>query len=558
MNNKSRILIIGLDGATFDIIKPMVDSGKLPTFAKLMAEGGWGNLKSTILPVTPPAWTSFMTGKNPGKHGVFGFFTNKTDSYETEFTTRLSIKAKTIWNYLDGDKRVCLIDIPLTFPPQKINGYMISGMPVPSETSIFTYPPELHTELIREIGDYMIDSKLMKMTGGSPIEALKHLYIYTEMRMSAVRYFLKKKGPFDFFMVVFRGTDFVEHAAFKFLDKEYAEKNPEENSKYGKTIFQFYEKIDSYLSEIQHLMGDDCTLIIMSDHGLGPLKKLFYINRWLKQEGFLKLKKYIAIRKKGLKLKSKNIEALLDRLGVSFMKSFLPEFLRKLKFYYFLPYEKHPSCLINWQKTKAYANLTWTDGVIKVNLRDREPDGGVDEIDYERVCTELIEKLKNIVDPDTGRKVMEAVYRRDEIYSGPYVKDAPDVIALTRDINYAYRVTIYGDELFETPVDPVPATHRMNGIFMIKGPNINEGVNLPLNDIVDIAPTILYLMGYKIPEEMDGKVIVNAIDEGFLRLNPVVFSKDKTERDRLNGDVEFNEKDRLEIEESLRSLGYLT
>lgn len=556
--NKTKVFVVGLDGATFDIIKPMVEAGKLPTFAKLMSEGSWGNLRSTILPVTPPAWASFMTGKNPGKHGVYGFFKNKTDSYETEFTTSLSIQAKKIWDYLDSNKKVGLIDIPLTYPPQKINGHMVSGMPVPSENSIFTYPPEFHTELIREIGDYMIDNKLGIMTKDNPVDALKHLYAYTEMRMDAVRYMMKSKGPFDFFMVVFRGTDFVQHAAFKYLDEDYMEKHPEETAKFGKTIYQFYEKIDSYLSEIIQLMGDDCTLVLMSDHGLGPLKKLFYINRWLKQEGFLVLKKYRMLRKTGLKWRSKSIASILQRSGLAFINIFLPNFLKKLRLFYFLPYEKHPSCVIDWGKTKAYANLTWTDGVIKVNLKGRERNGSVDKSNYDMVCDRLVEKLKNIKDPDSGKNVMEAVYRRGEIYSGACVKDAPDVIALTRDINYAYRVTVSGDALFETPANPVPATHRMNGIFMIKGPDIKKGISLSVNNIVDVAPTILYLMGCRIPEDMDGKVVVDAIDEDLLKSNPVVFYKDDDGSGDSKGDVEFTDQDRMKIEESLRSLGYLT
>ncbi|HDH00835.1 MAG TPA: hypothetical protein ENG80_03375, partial [Nitrospirae bacterium] len=138
-NSKDRrFLVIGLDGATFDIIKPMLKEGRLPTFQKLMNEGAWGELRSTTLPVTPPAWASFMTGKNPGKHGAFGFYSHKDGSYDTELATGLTIRAKKIWDYFDPSKKIGLIDIPLTFPPEKINGCMISGMPVPSEQSIFT------------------------------------------------------------------------------------------------------------------------------------------------------------------------------------------------------------------------------------------------------------------------------------------------------------------------------------------------------------------------------------------------------------------------------------
>ncbi len=556
--DSNRLMVIGLDGATFDIITPMVKAGRLPTLAKLMSEGAWGNLRSTILPVTPPAWSSFMTGKNPGKHGVFGFFTNKPDTYETELTTSLSIKAKKIWDYLDENEKVCLIDIPLTYPPQAINGHMISGLPVPSEESIFTYPPELHTELIREIGDYVIDKQLRMLAKGRNMDALKHLYAYTEMRFNAMKYLLKSKGPFDFFMLVLRGTDFIGHAAFKYFDKDYAKKHPGECDKFGDMIYQFYEKVDSYLAEILQLKGDDCNLLVMSDHGMGQLKKFFYINRWLRQETFLELKKYPKIRKIGYGLKKKKLRNILEKNGLSFFKVLTPGFLQKLNIYYVSLHEKHPSSVINWKKTRAYANLTWTDGILKINLKGREKEGGVEQKDYDNVCNELVLKLKNIVDPETGEKIMEAVHRRDEIYSGPYTKDSPDIIALTRDINYAYRVSIYGDELFETPQDPEPATHRMNGICIMNGPDIKNGIKLNGTSIMDLAPTILYLMGHKIPEDMDGKIITEAINEDFVKSTPVVFVKSTDDEKVMQDKHEFSDEDKKGIEDNLRALGYLT
>ncbi len=540
-----------------DIINPLVDSGRLPAFSKIMREGASGKLDSTVLPITPPAWSSFMTGKNPGKHGVYGFFKSKTDSYETEFATGYSIRAKKLWEYFDKDKRIALIDIPLTFPPEEVNGYMISGMPVPSRESIFTFPPELHTELIREAGDYMIDIELRKLTSEHGIDALVHLYAYTEMRMKAIRYLINKKGPFDFTMVVFRGTDFIQHAAFKYLDRSYAEKHRDEVKKYGEIIFQFYEKMDSYLSEIMQLSGEDTTLIIMSDHGAGPLKKFFYINRWLGKEGFLALKRGVTVTRKGLDFRKKSVEGILKKTGLEFFNHFIPTFIRNIHLPYFIPYEKHPSGIVDWKKTKAYANLTWTDGLIKINLKGREPDGSVDEGDYEDVRDKLIERLLSLTDPDTGTDVFDAVYRREEIYQGPYLKEAPDIIALTKNIEYSYRVTLHGEEIFETPENPVPANHRMKGVFMIKGPDIINGVSLENTKIIDIAPVILYLTGHQIPGDMDGRLVTEAIKEETLKRNPPVTVDEETLQIKDDKEVDFNAEDRKQIEESLRNLGYM-
>lgn len=552
--NKTKVLVIGFDGATFDIIEPMVKAGKLPTFARLMKEGAWGNMRSTILPVTPPAWASFMTGKNPGKHGAFGFYSTREGSYYTELATGRSVKAKKIWDWFDSSKKVGLIDIPMTFPPQKVNGYMISGMPVPSEESNFTYPPDLHTELIRELGDYMIDRELMEATRNNPVISLKRLYSYSQMRRDAAEYLITKKGPFDFFMVVFRGTDFIQHAAFKFFDNDYISKHREETNKFGNVIFQVYEKMDQYLAELVHMFGEDSSVVVMSDHGGGPLRKRFHLNRWLRKKGFLVLKKTSV---EGLKIKKKELAAFLDKARVSFLNIFLPEKMKSIKIPIPALYTKHPVDMIDWERTKAYANLVWTDGVIRVNLKGREPSGIVDPRNFNELRDQIITELREVTDPETGEKIIEAAYKREEVYSGPFVKDAPDILLLTSNLEYAFTSSLLGDRIFENPHDPVPANHRMEGIFLIKGPDIVKGVNLRTIDIIDIAPTILYLMGFPVPEDMDGRLIEEAIEEAYQRKYPIQYTKGGKYAECASDEIPFTEDERFKIEESLRSLGYI-
>lgn len=552
--NKKRIMIIGLDGATFDIIKPMVETGRLPTFANLIANGTSGNLKSTILPITPPAWTSFMTGKNPGKHGVFAFYTQSTESYGTQMTTGLSIKSKKIWEYLDSE-RIGLIDIPMTFPPQEINGYMISGWPVPSEESIFTYPPTLHTEIIREIGNYMMDTTMkLSHENMSPVETLSHLYMYTESRRNASLYLLKKKGPFDLFIVVFRGTDFLQHVAFKFLDEEYCKANPDISKKFKDVLFQFYEKMDTIVADLIKSMGEDAVTILMSDHGGGPLKKKFYINRWLKQEGFLSLKRGTSLH--GICVNRAPLSHLLQRLGVSYLNIFIPTLLKQMRIPYLKQYLKHPSVLIDWSKTKAFANLTWPDEIIRINLEGREPAGTVSREDYETVRSTIIERLTEVRDPETGEKIIDKAYRREEVYHGPYLEDAPDILILTHNTSYVVSPALDDGFLFERPEEPW-APHRMDGIFIIQGPDIRAGLVLSGLNITDIAPTVLYLMGQPIPKSMDGRVISEAIHDEFFRKHPPTYYKEEETGHSKDNIQEFTEEEKKKIEEGLRALGYL-
>jgi len=547
-----KLLIIGLDGATLDIIEPLVKAGKLPTFASFMKEGAWGKLKSTVLPVSPPAWTSFMTGKNPGKHGVFGFFVNLSNQYKTRLVTALDIKARPFWEYFDKDIKIGLIEVPMTYPPKPINGVMISGMIVPSHFKTFTYPASLHTELIMELGDYPIDRWLQEyIQKADPIEGLKALYYYTSFRQKAALYLIEKKGPFDFFMVVFRGTDFIQHYAFKFLDKDYVSRHPEEGEKFGEVIFQFYEKIDSYIAELMRKVDENCTVIIMSDHGGGPLKKYFYINSWLIKEGYLKLKK--EAKKRQIKLRKRPIERVFKRFHLEHL---LPASLRRAKLPLPCVVEYPPEELVDWENTKAYANLVWTDGVIRINLKGREPYGCVNEKEYELFKDEIKEKLLSLVDPETGKPFIEAVYKREEIYHGPYVKDAPDLLIITKDIEYAFKIDLIEDKFLETPTNPSPATHRMDGIFFMKGPAVCKGKKIEGLNIMDIAPTILYLMGYSIPKDMDGKVIKEAIEEDYLKRCPTIFFKEKEEKETVSVSA-FSKEEVSEIEKQLKSLGYM-
>jgi len=546
-----KILIIGLDGATLNVIEPLVKAGRLPTFASFMQEGVWGKLRSTVLPLSPPAWTSFMTGKNPGKHGIFGFVTPLAGEYKTRLVTGRDIKARPLWEYLKPEEKIGLVEVPMTYPPKPINGVMISGMMVPSYFKVFTYPASLHTELIRELGDYPTDTWVHKyLEKADVVEALKALYYYTSFKQKAALYLLKKRGPFDFFMIVFRGTDFVQHYSFKFLDKDYVKEHPEEGEKFGEVIYQFYEKMDTYIAEIMEKVGKDCTIIIMSDHGGGPLKKYFYINSWLMKEGYLSLKE--GVKKKEIVMKRRPLVRVFERLHLSHI---CPDSLRKLKLPLPCLLERDPLELVDWQKTKAYGSFS-EYGVIRINLKGREPCGCVDKDEYENIKDEIRKKLLSLKDPDTGEYFIEAVYKREEIYRGPYVKDAPDLLVLPKNIEYIFNIALTPGKFLERATDLWLGTHRMDGIFFMKGPHIYQRKELEGLYITDIAPTVLYLMGYPIPEDMDGRVIEEAIREDYLQAHPIVFSEEKGEV-KITPAEAYTHEEAAEIEKELRSLGYM-
>src|SRR4030042_4703055 len=313
---KSNVLVIGLDGADWKVIEPLIEEGRLPHIASLIAQVSSGILRSTILPHSPIAWTSFSTGKNPGKHGIFYFTAPVANSYATQFLNSTFIRTKTIWEILsDYGKRVGVIDVPITYPPREVNGYMVSGIPIPSEESIFTFPAYLHTELIREFGDFPFEDFItIPFYRGDMLSALKELYRFTDHRYKVAQY-LMKKMDWDFFMVVFRGTDLLQHASWRYGMEEYSSTHPKESEKFSEIMFQFYEKIDDIIGEIVNAAGD-AHIFVMSDHGFGPLKKNFFVNRWLIKEGFMKLKPFIGFRSRTVCKRSIAVGALIKRFGL--------------------------------------------------------------------------------------------------------------------------------------------------------------------------------------------------------------------------------------------------
>ena len=292
MHNKEakKIIIIGLDGATFDIINPLIKRGELSNLARLIKDGVSGELISTIHPTTPQAWTTFMTGKGAGSHGIYDFIERVNDKYEIRFVNGSFKKVKTLWTILSNmGKRVGIMNVPFTYPPENVNGFMISGFDTPSIDSNFTYPAELYNEIVREVGRY-------DLRGTFPIGKRKDEYRIEDIdrviknRVDVSRYLLKSRD-LDLFMVVFGSTDHVQHLFWRHMEEmENGIKN-EEVGRYGHIIHHTYKKIDEAVGELIEQAGKDTTVIIMSDHGGGRIKKNINLNNWLAENGFLKYKR---------------------------------------------------------------------------------------------------------------------------------------------------------------------------------------------------------------------------------------------------------------------------
>lgn len=517
---KPRVLLIGLDGATPQLLFPWAKEGKLPNLSKLIESGASGNLKSTIPPMTAPAWTSFMTGKNPGKHGIYHFIEYQHNTYDYRVISSKDVKSKTLWRILsDLGKQVCVMQVPITFPPEIVNGFIVSeGLTTPGQNSIFTHPKELKEELQRDF-DFKLTSTEKYYDGNE--EAFIADLNYVEDRKAQATIHLMKKYDWDFFMVVYTITDPMQHFFWKYMDTTHPGYDLKKAEKYGDAILNSYTKLDGIVGDMLKNVDDSTTVIIMSDHGFGSLYNEVHLNKWLKDRGLLKLKekKDTSVTKYWISrsgLTRETVQTLFLKFGLKKILKVIPNNLKKSMPSHYTPSE------VDWSRTKAYSFAT--HGLMYINLKGRNPDGIVEAgEEYERLRDYIIRELLLLKDPDTGKNIVEKVFRNNELYFGPHVNKAPDLFVLT-DMTYQ-NIGRLDDTLIKPSwrLDDADLSgklsilnkqrtlssgnHRINGIVIMRGENIKKNTKIDNAEITDIAPTVLNLMGLKVPADMDGKIL---------------------------------------------------
>jgi predicted AlkP superfamily phosphohydrolase/phosphomutase len=555
MKPKQKILIIGIDSATFDIINPLVRNGNLPNLSLLTESGTSGQLRSTIPPVTPPAWVSFMTGKNPGKHGVFDFYVSPSYGYIRPVWNSKYIKTKTIWRMLsDNGLKVGVVNLPMTHPPEKINGFIIPGMQYSLDEGInFSYPPEIMQEIHERFGEYrVLYGDLESLYTNNMDNLLEEWRKIFEIRKQSILYLMEHK-EWDVFMAVFYSIDVMQHHFWKFFDKTHPQYDARMSQKYENIIPEFYGKIDEAVGEMLKKIDDNTMVIVMSDHGAGPEKGAFYLNNWLYKMGFIFFREIFSPL---WRIKFPHIfYKALKRLGFPGIAWTVP--LNKLKTLgKFVDPREGLSVpfFIDWKKTKAYAG-NHTEQGIYINVKGREPSGIVEKgSDYETVRESVLKKIKEVKDPETGGPLEIDCFKKEEIYHGPYIDDAPDLFVIMKEGEYVMQKELYHKGFFGLP-NKSSGTHRTEGILIISGNNIKAKFTIKIARIIDIAPTIFYSLGIPVPEDMDGRVLCEAFTKEYIKRNPVMYGN-AVEIKVKRGDGILNEEESAEIKKSLRNLGY--
>ncbi len=564
MTSNQKILVIGIDGATFNIINKLIEKNKLKNFQMLLKKGSSATLLSTIPDLSPIAWTTFATGKNAAKHGIYGFVAPKQNSYEVNFINANFRRAEPFWSMLSRNgKKVCIINMPISYPPDMVNGYFISGMDTPSTQGPYTYPPELKEEIEQLVPDYMIEYPILgAINSQTGINVLKNLEVMEDNRAQLCRC-LMKKLDWTLFFSVFIATDRIQHFFWHYLEKTHPRYNEQEAKVFRNAIYNIYQKMDAIIGSLLAEIDNETTVIIMSDHGFGPFDDTvpyLNLNDWLIDNGLLNLKKRVVRRL--------IIHMLI--IARSAMRKLLPAKIKTgLKNSFFKSKQWLQSYLyfadIDWSWTKAYA--TWDECMsrcIRINLKGREPHGTVNPgAEYESLRKELIQKISSLKHPLTGDKIVERVFKREDLFHGEYLEEAPDLIVFWNDDAY------FSSNKLQPRSKPIKVRkpkfrlsniqrsgeHRREGIFIISGPNIKKSLKINSVNIEDIAPTILYLLKQPIPEDMDGRVLTEVIEEPFLDENPV--KKTKAERMEKGKPKSYSEEDEEEIKKRLRDLGYI-
>ena len=530
-----KLLAVGLDAATFDVIDPLVEACDLPNLASLLSRGARGTLRSTTHPLTPLAWTTMVTGVNAGHHGIWDFAERDESGYGLRLVNGSHSRAPAIWSRLSAaDRRVGIVNVPFTWPAPDVNGFAIAGLDAAAREDGMTSPRGLIRELQDRFGRLLLDHSFpVDDQGRLDLELVRRA---CEQKVAIVDWLTERYSP-ELLFVVFMAADHVHHLAWPDWEARGRDSS----------VAEAYRILDASLGELLKRTDDETNVLVVSDHGGGSLKGVVNLNAWLAQEGYLSYANggtNGASAHKLFELRRK----LPKELRYS-VKQRLP-WLRERA------YRLQAPSVVDWEHTRAFAYGIF--GNIVLNVAGRERNGIVQPgEEYERLRDELTERLLDLRWTD-GERIVAAVHRREDLYSGPELGRIPDLIVEFRDYawlgkgNLTERTPTIADDISikAHPDQHYAGGHRPEGIFVLAGPAARKGAELQAG-IADVAPTMLYLLGEPVPASFEGRLLAEALDLRLLDEQPLEFADEEFAAPA----VEALESPR-EVEERLRNLGY--
>ena len=546
---KLNLIVVGLDGMTFDVINPLIEMGHLPNIARLMGEGAHSTLLSTVPSITPVAWSSFITGKSPGGHGVYDWGI-KTADHRMSIINANYFRGQCIWTLLHrAGKQIGVIGLPMSYPPSSYPSFMIGGPLSPGVHSRFTFPETLHREIKENVGEYIIDfEKRQQLAKGE--EAFVAAMARLVRARGETTLYLMQKYPWDVLMPVFIATDRLQHYLWQHLSFS------KPLTPIQQQIIEFYNLVDEYIGHFIEVAPDPKTVILLSDHGFGPGRRKVSLNGWLMQEGYLRpgqsdpagiARQRVVAFANRIGLARSQFEKWLSRLG---LLDRLGNKIDRISTY---------EVAFEWPRSAAFAGGPG----IYLNVKGRERDGIVAPGDeYQRVRKEISEKLSQLRDPQNGEAVFEKVCYREAFYSGRRVDMAPDIVLVANDgykiVTQFYKSYSVRDDVFDDPHEWDRGMHRREGILIAWGEAIEASAHLQKPPhIWDMAPTLLHLADVPIPADMTGQMIAELVKPEYREHRQFVYEETReADREREDALWASAEGEQL-VEERLRGLGYL-
>ncbi|MGD8475108.1 MAG: alkaline phosphatase family protein [Anaerolineae bacterium] len=442
---KKRVVFVGLDGTPFTFMQRLIAEGRAPNAARLAEQGSLLRMDSMWPWVSSVAWSTMMTGVNPGKHNIFGFIDRDPATYKQFIPTSANMKARTLWEVLsEAGKRVIVINVPVTYPPRQVNGVLVSGFLSPNLDKA-VYPPS-YLPTLKSLG-YIVDADPWKARESKEL-ALQEVNAALDARIRTL-FHLVQNEAWDYLHVHVMETDRLHH----FLWQQMEEGHPE----YAPAFYGIYRRIDDMLGQLAAKLDDNTTLMWMADHGFCSIKKEVYVNRWLMDNGWLKLRNVPPDRKQGLNE--------IDPVSVA--------------------YSLDP-------------------GRVVIRLRGREKEGSVAPgAEYEALRDEIAAAALQLHDPDSGEPIFQEVFKREELYHGPYLEQAADLILAPYDGYdpkgplYKETLTFKGDELV--------GMHTFDDAMLYVG---GRAIPQARFSVLNVMPTILDLMDVPQLPGLDGESLV--------------------------------------------------
>jgi predicted AlkP superfamily phosphohydrolase/phosphomutase len=513
------VFVLGVDGATWDVLEPLIHDGLLPNLARLRERGCWGPLRSVFPPLSPVAWTGAMTGRNSGKHGIFEFLEHRHSPLAGRVNTSRAIQGELLWEIAARHgKRMVVGGVPMSYPPRpagRFPGFFLGDFLSPDGAPDFSSDPELFAALQKEVGPYRAWSTSIH-DGGNEAAVNADLHSFLEQHLRTVK-FLMNRCEWNLFVFDLMATDRLQHELWHVWDLTHraAKGRERELAALRPKLIAFWQALDRGIGEIEEGLPRDAAFLLISDHGFGPIEYYVNFNVWLLEHGYIALQDSFYVRQKHWcyqrGVTPEWFYGVMNRfgLGAHRVKRFRGKQnsrLDRVAESVFLS-RRH----VDWSRTRAYAQGNF--GQIFLNLKGRQPNGCVAREDARPLLDDLKAALQAIPHPETGAPLIEHIYERDDLYQGPYASLAPDLTVVLTD--WRYRTIGLHDFTTHRVISPAfgpTGDHRMDGILVATGPAFRAG-RVPRNaGLLDIAPTVLQLLGVPIPDDMEGRVLSELFD----------------------------------------------